>query len=61
MPVIIHAFLALGISAFGSRFRDLGVTVRQSLDGGYVVLGTTTQGGQDIMVLTKTNKSGKIE
>ena len=48
-------------TAFGSRFRDIGVTVRQSLDGGYVVLGTTTQGGQDIMVLTKTNKSGKIE
>ena len=48
-------------TAFGSRFRDMGVTVRQSLDGGYVVLGTTTQGGQDIMVLTKTNKSGKIE
>ena len=48
-------------NSFGSRFRDVGVSVRQATDGGYVVLGTTTQGGQDIIVLTKTNKSGKIE
>ena len=48
-------------NAVGSRFRDIGAAVRQASDGGYVVLGTTTQGGQDIMVLAKTNKSGKIE
>ncbi len=48
-------------NAVGSRFRDIGAAVRQASDGGYVVLGTTTQGGQDIMVLTKTTKSGKIE
>ena len=48
-------------ASFGSRFKDQGVAIRQASDGGYVVLGTTTQGGQDIMVLTKTNKVGKIE
>ena len=48
-------------SAFGSRFKDEGVTVRQTLDGGYAVLGTTTQGNLKIISLTKTNKEGKIE
>ncbi len=63
-------FMLIKINAFGdedwrnsvgSRFRDMGAAVRQASDGGYVVLGTTTQGGQDIMVLAKTNKNGKIE
>lgn len=48
-------------SHFGSRFRDTGVAVRQSSDGGFVVLGTTTQGGRDIMMLAKTNHLGQIE
>jgi len=48
-------------STFGSRFKDQGVAVRQSSDGNYVLLGTTTQGGRDIMMLAKTNAVGKIE
>lgn len=48
-------------SSFGSRFRDTGVAVRQASDGNYVVLGTTTQGGRDIMMLAKTNSTGKID
>ncbi len=48
-------------SHFGSRFRDNGVAVRQTSDGGFVVLGTSIQGGREIMMLAKTNKDGKIE
>ncbi len=48
-------------SSFGSRFKDQGVSVRQSSDGNYVVLGTTNQGNRDIMMLAKTNGTGKIE
>jgi len=46
---------------FGSRFKDTGVSVRQASDGNYVVLGTTSQGGRDIMALIKTNATGKLE
>ena len=48
-------------SAFGSKFKDEGVTVRQTSDSGYVVLGTTTQGSLKIITLLKTDKNGKIE
>lgn len=48
-------------SHFGSRFRDTGVAVRQTSDGSYAVLGTSTQGGREIMMLAKTNSQGKIE
>ena len=48
-------------SSFGSRFKDQGVAVRQASDGNYVVLGTTNQGNRDIMMLAKTNGTGKIE
>ncbi|CAN5228421.1 lipoprotein [soil metagenome] len=48
-------------SSFGSRFKDDGVTVRQATDGGYVVLGTTTQGGIKLLSLMKTDKNGKIQ
>lgn len=48
-------------SSFGSRFKDQGVAVRQASDGNYVVFGTTTQGGRDIMMLAKTSGTGKIE
>jgi len=48
-------------SNFGSRFKDTGVSVRQSSDGNYVVLGTTSQGGRDILSLIKTNAVGKVE
>jgi hypothetical protein len=48
-------------SNFGSKFKDQGVAVRQTSDGGYAVLGTTTQGGREIMMLAKTNATGTIE
>lgn len=48
-------------SAFGSRFKDEGTVVMQTSDGGYVVLGTTTQGALKIVTLMKTDKNGKIE
>lgn len=47
-------------SSFGSKYKDDGITVRQTSDGGYVVLGTSTQGGLKIVTLTKTNSVGKI-
>lgn len=46
---------------FGSRYKDAGVAVKQTSDGGYLVLGTTTQGQLDIVMLAKTDKDGKIE
>ena len=48
-------------NSFGSKFKDEGVTIRQTSDGGYVVLGTTTQGSLKIITLLKTDKNGKIE
>jgi hypothetical protein len=48
-------------NSFGSRFKDQGVAVRQASDGNYVLLGTTTQGGRDIMMLAKTSDRGKID
>jgi len=48
-------------SAFGSRFKDEGVAIRQLTNGSYVALGTTTQGSLKILTLFKTNKDGKIE
>ena len=48
-------------SAFGSKFKDEGVTALQSTDGGYIILGTTTQGSIKIVTLIKTNEKGKIE
>ena len=48
-------------SSFGSRFKDQGVAVRQASDGNYMVFGTTTQGGREIMMLAKTSSKGKIE
>ena len=48
-------------SSFGSRYKDDGVAVRQSTDGGYVVLGTITQGGLKLVTLTKTDKNGLVQ
>jgi hypothetical protein len=48
-------------SSFGSKFKDDGVSVRQASDGGFAVLGTTTQGALKLVTLVKTDKSGKIE
>lgn len=47
-------------SSFGSKFKDDGITVRQTSDGGYAVLGTTTQGALKIITLSKTDKNGVI-
>lgn len=48
-------------NSFGSKFKDEGVAVLQASDGGYVILGTTTQGSLKIITLLKTDKNGKIE
>lgn len=48
-------------NSFGSKFKDEGVAVTQADDGGYVILGTTTQGALKILTLLKTDKDGKIE
>lgn len=48
-------------SSFGSRFSDESVVIRQTKDGYYVALGTTTQGQLKILTLFKTDKNGKIE
>jgi len=48
-------------NSFGSKFKDEGVAVTQAADGGYVILGTTTQGALKILTLLKTDKNGKIE
>jgi hypothetical protein len=48
-------------SAFGSRFKDEGTVALQTSDGGYVVLGTTTQGALKIVTLIKTDKNGKVQ
>ncbi len=51
----------LWTSAFGSRFTDEGVVALQASDGGYIVLGTTTQGQLKIVTLIKTNSFGKVD
>ena len=38
-----------------------GVAVMQAQDGGYIILGTTTQGALKILTLLKTDKDGNIE
>ena len=48
-------------SSFGSKYKDDGVAVRQSTDGGYVVLGTITEGGLKLVTLTKTDKNGVVQ
>lgn len=48
-------------SSFGSRFKDEGVVALQAADGGYIILGTTTQGSIKIVTLCKTDGIGQIE
>jgi hypothetical protein len=48
-------------SAFGSRFKDEGVVAMQASDGGYIILGTTTQGSIKIVTLVKTDELGLID
>ncbi|HUM47212.1 MAG TPA: hypothetical protein PLD84_09800, partial [Chitinophagales bacterium] len=48
-------------NSFGSRYKDEGVAIRQISAGGYVLLGTTTQGALRILTLIKTDKNGNIE
>ena len=48
-------------NSFGSRFKDAGSAVRQASDGGYMILGTSVQGGLSLIMLAKTDKGGKIE
>jgi hypothetical protein len=45
----------------GGKYPDLGVRVLQSLDGGYVVLGTTTLANVQTVVLMKTDQQGNIQ
>jgi hypothetical protein len=46
---------------FGSEKADRGVSVKQISDGSYVVLGSTTLGGRNTIMLTKRNSIGNIE
>ncbi len=55
------SFGIAGGATFGSKFKDDGVAVRQASDGGYVVLGTITEGALKMVTLTKTDKQGKIQ
>jgi len=48
-------------NTFGSRYKDEGVAIRQVTGGGYVLLGTTTQGALKILTLIKTDSNGKLE
>ena len=54
-------------SILGSaKFKDAGAAVRQTGDGsqsgsGYAALGTTTQGGLEMIVFIKTGSTGKVE
>lgn len=48
-------------SSFGSKFADEGVVIRQATDGGYVALGTTSQGSLKLISLIKTDKNGNID
>lgn len=48
-------------SSFGSRYKDEAVAIRQTSDGYFVALGTTTQGALKILTLFKADKQGKIQ
>ncbi len=48
-------------SSFGSKFVDEGIVVRQATDGGYVTLGTSSQGSLKLISLIKTDKNGNID
>ena len=47
--------------AFGSRRDDVGVSVSQADDGGYVILGYTKLANVETIALIKTNEFGEIE
>ena len=47
-------------STFGSRFDDVAVSIKQANDGGYIILGTSTQGGIVMTSLVKTDSHGKL-
>jgi hypothetical protein len=46
---------------FGSKKADKGVSVKQIKDGSYVILGATTLGGLNSIMLMKTDSKGNIE
>jgi hypothetical protein len=46
--------------AFGSKRNDIGVSVLQAADGGYVILGQTSLANVPTITLIKTNKDGAI-
>jgi hypothetical protein len=46
---------------FGSKKPDRGVSVKQVTDGSYVILGSTTLGGLNTIMLMKTDSQGNIE
>jgi hypothetical protein len=47
--------------AHGGKYPDVGVRVLQSIDGGYVVLGTTTLANVKTVFLMKTDSRGNIQ
>jgi hypothetical protein len=44
----------------GSKRNDIGVSVLQADDGGYVILGQTSLANVPTITLIKTNKDGAI-
>lgn len=46
---------------FGSKKPDRGVGIKQASDGSYVMLGSTTLGGLNSIMLMKTDSQGNIE
>lgn len=45
---------------YGSLQGDRGNCIRQTSDGGYIVLGTSNFGSQDTILLIKTDKNGEV-
>jgi hypothetical protein len=45
---------------YGSLQADRGNCIRQTSDGGYIILGTSNFGSQDTILLIKTDKNGEV-
>jgi hypothetical protein len=49
------------VQTYGSLDADAGSCIRQTNDGGYIVLGTTRLAAQRTILLVKTDKNGEVE
>jgi hypothetical protein len=45
---------------YGGDYFDIGQSVQQTLDGGYIITGRKNNGNEDYIILIKTNESGII-